>query len=35
MTIGGYWIEGEPDGVPGAWDLVGTHEAQLLLPWAD
>src|SRR6266487_2067215 len=35
MTIGGYWIEGEPDGVPGAWDLVGTHEARLLLPWAD
>lgn len=35
MTIGGYWIEGEPDGVPGAWDLVGTNEARLLLPWAD
>jgi len=35
MTIGGYWVEGEPDGVPGAWDLVGTNEARLLLPWAD
>jgi proteasome lid subunit RPN8/RPN11 len=33
MTFGGYWIEGEPDGVPGAWDVVGTREARLLLPW--
>lgn len=33
MTIGGYWIEGEPDGEPGAWDLVNTHEARLLVPW--
>lgn len=33
MTLGGYWIEGEPDGVPGAWDVVGTQEARLLVPW--
>lgn len=33
MTLGGYWIEGEPDGVPGAWDVVGTQEAHLLVPW--
>lgn len=33
MTIGGYWVEGAPDGVPGAWDVVGTREARLLLPW--
>lgn len=33
MTIAGYWIEGEPDGQPGTWDLVGTREARLLLPW--
>jgi len=33
MTIGGYWVEGEPDGEPGAWDVVGTREARLRLPW--
>ena len=33
MTIGGFWVEGEPDGVPGSWDVVGTREARLLLPW--
>jgi hypothetical protein len=33
MTLGGYWVEGEPDGEPGAWDVVGTREARLLLPW--
>ncbi|HYS99670.1 MAG TPA: Mov34/MPN/PAD-1 family protein [Thermoplasmata archaeon] len=32
-TLGGYWIEGEPDGVPGAWDIGKTREARLLLPW--
>ncbi len=35
MTLGGFWVEGEPDGEPGAWDVVGTHEARLLLPWTD
>ena len=34
MTMGGYWVEGEPDGVPGAWDVVATREARLLLPWS-
>jgi len=33
MTIGGFWVEGEPDGEPGRWDVVGTSEAHLLLPW--
>ena len=33
MTLGGYWVEGEPDGEPGAWDVVSTQEARLLLPW--
>src|SRR5256886_13236260 len=33
MTIGGFWVEGGPDGVPGSWDVVGTGEAKLLLPW--
>lgn len=33
MTIGGYWVEGEPDGEPGRWDVVGTKEGRLLLPW--
>ena len=33
MTIGGYWVEGEPDGEPGMWDVAATHEAQLMLPW--
>jgi proteasome lid subunit RPN8/RPN11 len=33
MTIGGYWVEGEPDGEPGTWDVVGQREARLLLPW--
>src|SRR5213594_3864026 len=33
MTIGGFWVEGEPDGEPGRWDVVGTSEARLLLPW--
>src|SRR5712692_4816329 len=32
MTIGGFWVEGEPDGEPGRWDVVGTREARLLLP---
>jgi len=35
MTLGGYWVEGEPDGEPGAWDVVGTQEARLLLPWTE
>ena len=34
MTIGGFWVEGEPDGEPGRWDVVGTNEARLLLPWS-
>src|SRR2546421_5207252 len=34
MTIGGDLVEGEPDGEPGTWDVVGTREARLLLPWA-
>ena len=34
MTIGGFWVEGERDCEPGAWDVVGTREARLLLPWA-
>src|SRR5207244_5466888 len=33
MTIGGDWVEGEPDGEHGTWDVGGTREAQLLLPW--
>ena len=33
MTIGGYWVEGVPDGEPGTWDVVGTREARLRLPW--
>ena len=33
MTIGGFWVEGEPDGEPGRWDVVGTSEVRLLLPW--
>lgn len=33
MTMGAFWVEGEPDGVPGAWDVVDTREAKLLLPW--
>jgi hypothetical protein len=33
MTIGEYQVEGEPHGVPGAWDVVGTREARLVLPW--
>src|SRR5207247_6447954 len=32
MSIGGYWVEGEPGGAPGAWDVVGTREARLRLP---
>src|SRR5437764_1345826 len=32
MTIGGYWVEGEPDGEPGAWAVVGSREARLRLP---
>ena len=34
MTLGGYWIEGDPDGMPGTCDVVGTKEARLLLPWS-
>ena len=35
MTIGGYWVEGEPDGEPGAWEVAATHEAPLMLPWTE
>lgn len=35
MTLGGFWVEGEPDGEPSRWDVVGTREARLLLPWSD
>lgn len=34
MTIGGYWVEAEPDGAPGAWDITRTEEARLRLPWS-
>src|SRR3989449_6690269 len=32
MTIGGVWVEGEPDGEPDRWDVVGTSHARMLLP---
>src|SRR5439155_26311261 len=35
MVIGGYWVEGEPDGEPGAWEVAATHEAPLMLPWTE
>ncbi len=35
MTLGGYWVEGAPDGRPGSWTLVAREEAKLLLPWSE
>jgi len=35
MTLGGYWLEGEPDGAPGEWDIGTKSEARLLVPWAE
>lgn len=35
MTIGGYWVEAEPDGEPGGRDAIRAEEARLLLPWSD
>src|SRR5437764_7557150 len=32
MTIGGYWVEGEPDREPGAWGVAATPGAPLMLP---
>nr|AKQ01744.1 hypothetical protein [uncultured euryarchaeote Rifle_16ft_4_minimus_23719] len=34
MTIGGYWVHARPDGSPGRWDVTGTEEATLVLPWS-
>src|SRR2546422_971363 len=43
LDVGGYAVlggfhshtgdDGAPDGEPGRWDVVGTSEARLLLPW--
>ena len=34
LTIGAFWVEAAPDGEPGAWDVLGTQEAQVVLPWS-
>ena len=34
MTIGGYWVRAGPNGRPGTWDITGTDEARLALPWS-
>ena len=34
MTIGGYWVEAQPDGAPVAWDITSTAEAKVTLPWS-
>ena len=34
MTIGGFWVHARPDGSPGRWDVTGTEEATLVLPWS-
>ncbi len=35
LVLGGYWVEGEPDGAPGTWDYVDAEETKLLLPWSE